>query len=248
LKAQIEDKFEYLELDFSNFNKFKNLRLETKFPFFSFKIFEEDKEIIYTNGPGLLQSMKNRINAFFNNLDLKVLYIGQSYGIEGARTAPDRLKSHSTMQAIFEEANKNNPDKDVLLALFTFKEWLLMSFDGTMKLSEEEKQVDQQHLDNVTYNILGIGITEQQEINFTEAALIRYFKPEYNDKFKETFPNPAHITYSECYDLDINSVCIELLTESIRCMFYSDEIERDWSHYPLFNLHSKTDRKGMFEL
>ena len=237
-----------MELDFENINKSKDLRFESKYPYFSFKVFEGEKEIIYTNGPGLLQSMgPNKIGKFYKNLDFKVLYIGQSYGEEGARTAPDRLKSHSTMQSIFEEANKNNPDKDVMLGLFTFKQWLIMSFDGTMKLSDEEKANDQKHLENVTYNVLEKGIKEQQEINFTEAALIRYFKPEYNDKFKETFPSPAHSTYSECYDIDINSISIEFLTQDLRCRFYSDEVKPNWEHFAFFNLHTYADRKGMFD-
>jgi hypothetical protein len=247
-RAQIQDEFEELELDFENINKSKDLRFESKYPYFSFKVFEGEKEIIYTNGPGLLQSMgPNKIGKFYKNLDFKVLYIGQSYGEEGARTAPDRLKSHSTMQSIFEEANKNNPDKDVMLGLFTFKQWLIMSFDGTMKLSDEEKANDQKHLENVTYNVLEKGIKEQQEINFTEAALIRYFKPEYNDKFKETFPSPAHSTYSECYDIDINSISIEFLTQDLRCRFYSDEVKPNWEHFAFFNLHTYADRKGMFD-
>ena len=116
-----------------------------------------------------------------------------------------------------------------------------------MKLSDEEKANDQKHLENVTYNVLEKGIKEQQEINFTEAALIRYFKPEYNDKFKETFPSPAHSTYSECYDIDINSISIEFLTQDLRCRFYSDEVKPNWEHFAFFNLHTYADRKGMFD-
>ena len=36
-------------------------------------------------------------------LDLEVLYVGQSYGADGSRTAPDRLKSHETLLAIYSE-------------------------------------------------------------------------------------------------------------------------------------------------
>lgn len=247
-KAQIQDEFEELEMIFENINKSKDLKFESKYPYFSFKVFEGDKEIIVANGPRLLQSIgPNRIGEFYKNLNFKVLYIGQSYGEEGARTAPDRLKTHSTMQSIFEEANKNNPDKDVILALFTFKQWLLMSFDGRMNLSDEEFANDQIHFENVTSSVLETGINEQQEINFTEAALIRYFKPAYNEKFKETFPSPAHSTYSECYNIDINSISIEFQTEELGCRFYSDEIKPKWNHFACFNLHSYADRKGMFD-
>jgi hypothetical protein len=39
---------------------------------------------------------------------------------------------------------------------------------------------DDEHIDSV----LGTEITEQQQINFTKAALIRYFDPEYNVLFR----------------------------------------------------------------
>jgi hypothetical protein len=247
-KAQLQDEYEELELKFQRNNHENGLRFETKYPYFSFKIFENEKEIVYTNGPALLQSMgPNKIGDFYKYLDFKVWYIGQSYGVEGARTAPDRLKSHSTMQSIFEEINKNNPDKDVILGLFTFKQWVMMSFDGTMNLNEKENSEDEDHLGKLTNNIFVEGINEQQEINFTEAALIRYFKPEYNEKFKNTFPSPAHSSYSTCYDIDLNSVSIEFLTYDLKLRFYSNEVKSSWEHYATFNLHNYEDRKGMFD-
>lgn len=248
LKAQIEDKFQFFELDLENPTKSDQLRLDTKFPYFSFKILDGATTLLHTNGPRIIHSFKDeRFSDFFKNVDFNVLYIGQSYGIDGARTAPDRLKSHSTMQAILEDVNKNNPDKDVILALFSFKQWLLMSFDGTMELSEDERQLDNEHLENVTQNVLESGLNEKQEINFTEAALIRYFRPTYNEKFKDTFPSLSHSSYEECYAIDINSIMIELLTSHLGCQFYSDEVDSKWEHYVDFNLHTYEDRKGMFE-
>lgn len=91
-------------------------------------------------------------------------------------------------------------------------------------------------------------ITERQRINFTEAALIRYFSPEYNKIYKDTFPSPAHTTYSECYDLDLNSVSVELQTDRLYTRVWSKVIKPDYVHFCTFPLHSKEDRMYMFEI
>jgi hypothetical protein len=76
--------------------------------------------------------------------------------------------------------------------------------------------------------------------------LIRFFEPEYNKLYKDTFPNPAHKTYSECYELDINSVAVELDSENIRCQLWSPKILPAWTHFIVYPLHSKEERKSMF--
>jgi len=75
----------------------------------------------------------------------------------------------------------------------------------------------------------------------------RYFQPPYNIEYKDTFPNPAHSTYSECYDLDINSICIEVETENVNCRLFSKTIPVQWWHMHSFALHSSLDRRSMFE-
>jgi hypothetical protein len=86
----------------------------------------------------LLQQFRHQFTKY---LDLKVLYIGQSYGVEGARTAPDRLQSHSTLQGIYSEAIIKNPDCEVWFILTSFEQ-----IDETMKVSEEDKIKDTEHL------------------------------------------------------------------------------------------------------
>jgi hypothetical protein len=176
-------------------------------------------------------------------LDLEVLYIGQSYGVEGARTAPARLLKHETLQAIYAQAILNSPDKDVWLLLWHFENQLLVSFDGRSKDIEKSLDEDTAHM----HSVLGTEVSEQQRINYTEAALIRYFQPEFNKEYKDTFPNPAHTSYSECYDLDINSVCVEIDTEPIRTRLWTPTVSAAWQHFAEFNLHSPEERKGMFD-
>lgn len=243
-KIQRQNTFESIEIEVPNKYGTTEFKLTSNYPFNFFELRKDGEIILHGKSAVLLQQFGHQ---FTKHLDLEVLYIGQSYGVEGARTAPDRLQSHSTLQGIYSEAIIKNPDCEVWLILTSFEQILLTSMDGTMKVSEDEKNKDTEHLKKVTKTVLYDGLNEQQVINFTEAALIRYFQPPYNIEYKNTFPNPAHSTYSECYDLDINSICIEVNTENINCRLFSATIPVHWWHMHDFFLHSKDDRKSMFE-
>lgn len=243
-QIQRQNKFEkmYIEKPYADD---PNIILTSKYPYNCFEIKNSNDEIIQAGKTALLfQTLQHQDYSLF---DLEVLYIGQSYGVEGARTAPDRLKSHSTLQGIYLEAILRNPDSEIWLLLTSFEQILLTIMDGRIKVSAEELKKDNEHSKKVTKTVLYDGLKEQQVINFTEAALIRYFQPPYNIDYKDTFPNPAHSTYSECYELDINSVCIEVNTENINCRLYSETISAHWSHMKDFFLHTKSDRKSMFD-
>lgn len=177
-------------------------------------------------------------------LDLEILYIGQSYGVEGDRYAQERLQSHSTLQFIYSEAIRRSPDQEIWLALWCFDPMLIASFDGresTVTTTTDEE--DEAHIEKV----FRTRISRQQEINLTEAALIRYFRPEYNEMFKNSFPNPAHRTYSECYQLDLNAIGVEVDSEPLQCRLWSPAAEPRWQHIIIFPLHSDEQRQSMFD-
>ena len=85
-------------------------------------------------------------------------------------------------------------------------------------------------------------------INLAKAALIRNFQPPYNKVFKITFPSPAHKTYSQCYDLDLNAVIVEVDTSNIRAEIWSSFRTRNEHHIASFPLHSPEERRSMFEM
>jgi hypothetical protein len=175
-----------------------------------------------------------------DNLDLKVMYVGQAYGSEGERSAVTRLSRHETLQAIYAEAVQRAPDKEVALVLLGLDDPY-----GLIMFAPVEGDVEQ-----ITerFRELTTPIGEQQQINFTDAALIRYFQPQYNRVFRDTFPSPAHKTYAECYDLDLNLVAFEMETsEAMRTRLYSDTVSRLWTHTAEFFLHSKEERRHMFD-
>jgi len=225
-----------------------NTRIVSQYPFTTFTLFEKrtGQQLFFGKSALVYQQFATEDR---DPVDLEILYIGQSYGVDGARTAPDRLQSHSTLQAIYAEAIAKNPDSEIWLALASFEQINLMMMDGRTEFTEEELAADEENFQRI-FNALNYeGINEQQKINFTEAALIKYFQPKYNKIYKDSFPNPAHETYQECYELDVNSVCIELQTmEMANCKFYSDAVERaPWNMHD-FLLHSPEERKSMFEI
>jgi len=121
---------------------------------------------------------------------------------------------------------------------------LIASFDGRSKDIKSTLAEDNAHIEKVIAN----PITEQHQINFTEAALIRYFQPEYNVIYRDSFPSPAHATYSQCYDLDLNMVVAEINTEDIFLCLFSRTVPPRGAHFAEFALHNKEDRKAMFDL
>jgi hypothetical protein len=224
-----------------NFLGASKLRIECLYPHTEFSIYDElDNKL----SSGKVAFLIASFGEFWRFLSLEVLYIGQSFGVEGARTAPERLKNHSTLQGIYAEAIRRSPDQEIWLLLWSFEQLLYMSFDGRQDTYGTSLDEDDAHI----HQVLKTGITEQQQINFTEAALIRYFEPEYNKLFKDSFPSPAHKTYSECYDLDINFVAVELQTEDIMCQLWSPKVAPTWIHIAKYLLHSPEERKSMFDL
>lgn len=215
------------------------LRIECPYPHTEFSIYDDhNNKLLFGKTAFLISS----IGDFWKLLSLEVLYVGQSYGIEGARTAPERLKNHSTLQGIYAEVIRRSPDQEIWLLLWSFEQLLSISFDGRQDTYGITLDEDDDHIQHV----LRTGITEQQQINFTEAALIRYFEPEYNKLYKDSFPNPAHKTYSECYGLDINAVTVELQTQDSMPQLWSSKVAPTSIHIAKFLLHSPKERKSMF--
>ncbi len=241
-KKQIKGKLLPIPFEMPNAYGDSSISLKCEFPHTEYSVEDENGNVLSNGKCALLLALAGP--KYWEHLKLEVLYIGQSYGENGSRTASDRLQSHSTLQGIYAEAIKNSPDQDVWLILSTFEPLWLMSFDGRSNNFMTTIKEDSNHIDEV----LGTDISEQQQINFTEAALIRYFQPPYNTIYKDSFPNPAHSTYSECYEIDLNMVSVEVHTNSLGVALWSGNVGPNYFHLCSFPLHSKQDRVYMFEL
>ena len=110
-------------------------------------------------------------------LDTEIVYIGQAFGENGERLPAEELMSDPTLQKVEEAILREYPEKDLALLLLEFKSQLLEEID-----SEDGDLVQ---LQEITKNPpLELS---NQILDATEAALINYFKPEYNEKFNNGF-------------------------------------------------------------
>ncbi|MED2847052.1 hypothetical protein [Bacillus toyonensis] len=191
-----------------------------------------------------------RVLAFYldtssHYMDAEIVYIGQSFGKEGERDASDRLKSHSTLQEIQSDILFEEPDNDIALVLFEFTPIMLASFDGRTKQFEKSLEEDTAHfLNAIAQPPL---VLTKSIVTITEAALIHYFKPKYNDKFKNNFPDPEH-AYKEFYELDYNSILVELGLDAIKTNLFSKEKEYNPFESIRYTLHPENIRKSMFDM
>lgn len=159
-----------------------DVRVECIFPFTDIKVFSKSTNRLLSsaNTKLLMQSFGFNHSA----LDLEVLYVGQSYGIEGARTAPKRLASHSTLQEIFFDVMRTTPDQEVWIMLWDFEQILLALFDGASNSYQTSNDEDLAHM----HKVLNTPISR------------------------------------ECYEIDLNSVCIELDVDQYNCRLWSDKV------------------------
>ena len=112
-------------------------------------------------------------------LDTEIVYIGQAFGENGERLPAEELMSDPMLQKLEADLLRQYPEKDLALLLLEFKSQLLEGKD-----SENEDLIQ---LEEITKNPpLELN---NQILDATEAALINYFKPEYNKKLNNDFPD-----------------------------------------------------------
>lgn len=243
-KIQKGFNFEEKEIILKTSEDTKNFELKSDFPHNKFYVFENGKQLLYAKS-SLYYFMHQR--NYNKDMDSELLYVGQSFGANGERKSPDRLKSHSTLQNIYSEAIQNNPDKEIWINLLSFERILFTSFDGLDKTNKREDN-EVEKVSNVMHKFMTNKLNEKQIINFTEASLIKYFRPKYNIIYKDKFPDPAHKSYTECYDLDINSVAIEMDTEPIGTKLFTNTVQPRFINLGSFTLKSRENRKSLFNI
>jgi hypothetical protein len=175
-------------------------------------------------------------------VDFKILYIGQAYGLNGARSALDRLKKHEILQKI---AVKGVPEAYSLTILMLSLELgtdLLTMFnpnarDKSNSLDRMNKGLDKLH-----------NTTEAERIALYEAALIRYFQPPFNTAFKDSFPSTNMKLLADCYNKDFSALAAEINIDDLPYVLFSDVIEHKPYHIAFYDLHTEDDRKLFFSL
>lgn len=183
--------------------------------------------------------------------EYKILYIGQSYGKSGEKNAVDRLSNHEVLQEVLSKANTDFREYNIcLLLLKVEKTTPTFTVDGLSKEYSKTDSEDNEHIEKV----LSAESDTKQIINITEAALINYFKPQFNQKFKENFPSKKHTSYADYFDLDYHSIRISLnrdLDFGGYLRIYTDCVrhfhKRDFIEYKLNNDPSRSSMYGIFK-
>lgn len=230
-------------------NKAKSeLEFHTEYPYNLFTFSDKKGVLLGARPSTLIDSVQVENNLKLSTLDYEVLYIGQAYGKNGKRTALDRLSSHETVQKIYTHSLTQNPDSDIWILLTNFSQQSMLFSAGAdlIKVSEKDSKIERKKGEHFFENN-GISITEKQKINFTEAALIKYFQPKYNIEFKDSFPSTKHKSYSECYNLDIKALTIELDTSENTRKIFTEKVERTHHHMKMFEFNSDEDRISLLE-
>lgn len=176
--------------------------------------------------------------------DLDVVYVGMSYA-DGKRSAKDRLLSHSTLQQVLADLNHEAPDMEALIIMAQYAPpQTFITFDGRDKTLDIENDRD------VAADLerQQTQITRDLEIALIEAALIKYFEPLYNEKYKKRFPHPTQKILKEVYDIDFGGLTVEINTEDINARLYSNIRNPGYHHIGNFDLHDPAQRRSFFNL
>ena len=80
-------------------------------------------------------------------------------------------------------------------------------------------------------DIINTPIPENQQVALAEAALIRYFRPEYNIIYKDSFTNEDLKLLEECYNLDFVGLAVEINTEDLRAPLWSQTVNKGVHHH-----------------
>ena len=171
----------------------------------------------------------------------EVLYVGQAYA-EGRRTAFDRLKSHSTLQKILADTHYKYPDDEVSVFTFEYAPYRLFTvFDGI-----DQKAIRDERDTSRLESIFETPLTMHQQICLAEAGLIRYFRPPYNEIYKDSFPASDQKILNSCLELDFSALVVEIDTEEQAIQLFSAAVAPSEHHMAQFDLIDSTVRRSFF--
>jgi hypothetical protein len=187
------------------------------------------------------QEMQARLNSESKAINFEVKYVGQAYGQDGSRNAIDRLLKHESLQKI---ALKGVPDGYMLTLLLLAVQpnnQLITTMNPFARNSDDGSARIQSGLVKL------FNTSEEERISLYEAALIRYFYPEFNKEFKDSFPSTNLKILQDCYNKDFCSVVAEICFDEIPFQLWSQTVKPARYHIARHNLHKDNDRRMFFE-
>ncbi|TGL36988.1 hypothetical protein EHQ52_03710 [Leptospira koniambonensis] len=217
----------------------------------SFEIDKESESDIIINREGFT-SVKTSIHYFLNQteeylklkdeLNLKIEYIGRSYGEDGNRVSFSRINGHEKLQRVLAEFAHKNRNSEISILFIEFSDaQLILSIDGIGNPTTSDQESTKHAAEAINHNF-----DPKFGIYLAEACLIRYFEPDYNKVYKEKFPSKNSATLSELANLDIQSAIIEISLNKASFMLFSNKIAALQDHIINFSIQTENDRKNIF--
>jgi len=173
-------------------------------------------------------------------LEFDVRYIGQSFGRDGSRSALNRLLSHETLQKIaLRQAPPGHQIALILVEVQPNNQLVTVLNPHADELDRDGSRI-QAGLDKL------FGTSERERVALYEAAMIRYFQPEFNVEFKDSFPSTRLKILQDCYNKDFSAVIAEFCFDDIPFVLRSEKVAAAHYHAAKYNLHSQEERRAFF--
>jgi hypothetical protein len=166
----------------------------------------------------------------------------EAYGKGGSRNAIDRLLKHETLQKIAIKGAPEGHEISVLLLQIHPSNLVFTVFNPFSKIKEKGDERIKLGLDKL------FGTNEQERIALYEASLIKYFEPEFNKEFKNSFPSTSLKILQDCYQKDFSAVVAEICIDNLFFRLYSDKVPVKHHHLAKHDLHEDQERRAFFGL
>ncbi|MBL8380398.1 MAG: hypothetical protein JNM79_21190 [Burkholderiales bacterium] len=191
--------------------------------------------------PDVLQ-MQSRLSTESKAIGFEVKYIGQAYGDAGSRNALDRLLKHETLQKIALKGAPEGHRITLLLLEIQPSTQVITVMNPYAQDTDAGPARIKQGLDKL-YNT-----SEAERVSLYEAALIRYFYPDFNKEFKDSFPSTNLKILQDCYEKDFAAVIAEICIDELPFRLWSSAVPPKLYHIAKHDLHRKDDRRIFFSL
>jgi hypothetical protein len=245
LRAFEEENFFCIELKIHNKKRTDIIKFQIPEDFV-FMANDGDSYLLDKAGTKFSPSTEEIIAAIASQIEpipFHVKYIGQAYGKDGKRNVIDRLKKHETLQKIALRENKANSTLQIIVFELAQNN-LITSFNPFAANTDENiyKKRIRMGLDKLE------NTSEAERVSLYEAALIRYFEPEYNHHFKNSFPSTNMKVLKDCYNKDFQGLVAEICIDNFWYSLYSDKINPTGynHHIAQYDLHTEDARKSFF--
>jgi len=218
-----------------------------KYPFDHLRFVLDDKHPMQIRMHDVIRLSSSNLEPFS---DLKIEYVGQSFGEDGNSDAIDRLigktgkQGHGSLQKVLADINANNPESEVYILLYSYSFYKKVTIAGA---GPEPKVPFEESPDRID-EMLNATVPRKNRIDLVEASLIRYFQPQYNDIYKKTFPKVTHDILKTLFDLDITGLSTSMSVNEHNIRLYSEKVSPSDQHLSMYSILKDKDRASFLDL